>query len=462
MKKGILTLLVLLLASCSSGNVSSSETITSSYIDTGMGPEIVRLSQLNEQYISRQYYLNHIGDIYSTWSKGYTGKGVKVAVIDVGFNPYHEDLRVLSKVDPLSASFTTTGDTTTTEVGIDKVVNMAESHGTFCAGIVGASFDENGVIGIAYNSQLLLLKTDAKPKSIAKAFKYAADNGAKVITISIGSYYNYDGDLVNDGSDLSTVFNEPVQYCIDKGTVVISAGGNGGKTSPNEYTWPGATPNVIGVGALEKNSSGEIWDGSSYNSSKEYQFIDVFAPGSGMFGCCHYDDKKYDGGWNGTSFASPIVAGIAALYFEKYPTASVAKFTEDLFNTCTPITDSKIATEDQLGYGAVNVSKLLNIQPLGSFQLKVRSNWDEVYAYIWDTRRQVEAAPWPGVKLTKGENNYFTYTVDPSLYDNLLFTKSSNGPQTVDLLVSSFKDNNTYDIRNLINESGLNIGQFTK
>ncbi|MBO4286110.1 MAG: S8 family serine peptidase, partial [Bacilli bacterium] len=313
----------------------------------------------SEPYIARQSYLNYIGDIYSVW-KQYRGDGQTIAVIDEGFESEHEDFTFndgTSKVSPDSASFVTSGSNTTTSVGIKNVKNGEASHGTFCAGVAAAGINGKGVVGIAPNAKLLLLKTDRKPKSIAKAFHYAADHGATVVSISIGSYYNYDGDLVNDGSDLGTVFDEPVKYCYDKGVPVISAGGNGGlDNQPTEYTFPGCVDNVIGVGGLAANSSTKIWSGSSYNSSPQYRFIDVFAPAENMYGCCNYGGKKYDSGWNGTSFAAPQVAGMAALYLQKNPNATARDFENALYASC-----HKIDNSGHYGYGRVDVGKLMGV-----------------------------------------------------------------------------------------------------
>lgn len=424
-------------------------------------PVVEQINPLLEPYAGRQYYLNHIGDIYSAW-KSYTGKGITIAVIDAGFNPKHEDFYYkdgTSKVSNKSASFVTSGNTTSVSVGIDAVTNMGESHGTFCAGVAAAAVNGKGVTGIAPNASLLLLKTDLKPKSIAKAFKYAADNGAKVVTISIGSYYNYGGDLIDDGSDLVTVFNEPVKYCYGKNIPVISAGGNGGlDNQPTEYTFPGCVDNVIGVGGLAANSSTEIWTGSSYNSSSQYQSIDVFAPADMMYGCCHYDGKNYDGGWNGTSFASPIVAGLAALYFEKNPNNTAKQFETDLYASCHKLTQSKIATSDQLGYGRVDAGKLLNISNKDKVTAKLNATWSSCYAYVWNSVSGSELTTWPGTKINKS-NNVFSFQVDLNKYDSIIFTSSNNGPQTVDLLASSFIFENTYSISSL-KENNCLVGTY--
>lgn len=424
-------------------------------------PEVeTKLNPMDEPYIAHQYYLNHIGDIYSAW-KDYRGKGTTIAVIDAGFNPNHEDFFYkdgTSKVSDLSASFTTSGNTTTTSVGKDKVVNMGESHGTFCAGVAAAAVNGKGVAGIAPEATLMLLKTDLKPKSIAKAFKYAADNHATVVTISIGSYYNYDGDLVNDGSDLGTIFDEPVKYCYDRNIPVISAAGNGGGSveTANEYTFPGCVDYVIGAGGLAANSSTTIWEGSSYNSSPTYQFVDVFAPADMMFGCCHYDNKIYDGGWNGTSFASPIVAGLAALYFEKNPNSTAAQFETALYNSCHKLAAQNGIAANQLGYGRVDAGKLLGLTSTGSVTAKFKASWSSCYAYVWNSVSGSQLKTWPGTGLTKN-NGEFSVEIDISKYDSVIFTQTNSGPQTPDLLVTSFINGDVYDLTSPISEQGMSF-----
>ena len=441
-------------------------TKTAAYTITVKEKEKVLETVFNEPYLGKQVYLNHIGDIFSVWKK-YQGEGVTIAVIDSAFDPYHEDFtdsNGKSKISNLSASFTYNGSIVTTNVGVNYVNDLSDSHGTFCAGVAAAAINSKGVVGVAPKANLMLLKTDKKPKSIVEAFKYAADNGAKVVTISIGSYYNYDGDLVNDGSDLGTVFDDAVSYCRNKGVVVCSAGGNGGGSTPTEYTFPGATTGVIGCGGLAFNTHEEIWEGTSYNSSKTYQFIDVLAPSENMFNICNYSSGGkqvlYDEGWNGTSFASPIVAGLAALYFEKNPSATVSQFESALYNSCHPITGSSIATKDQLGYGRVDVSKLLGMSPTGEVTLKVKSNVSSLYVYAYnsDLSLEKELKSWPGASMNK-IGNIFTYTINISDYDYVLFS-SGDSYKTVDLLSSSFIDGYTYDLTSIYKMNGLYVGSY--
>ncbi|MBE6136387.1 MAG: starch-binding protein [Erysipelotrichaceae bacterium] len=412
---------------------------------------------MKDPYISRQYYLNHIGDIYTSW-KYYRGEGQTIAVIDEGFKGNHEDFAFedgSSKVSPKSASFTYNNGKVTTKVGINYVDADEASHGTFCAGVASAGINGKGVVGIAPNAKLLLLKTDLKPKSIAEAFHYAADNGATVITISIGSYENYEGDLLNDGSNLKTVFNEPVKYCYDKNIPVISAGGNG---ASSKKTYPGSVEYVIGVGGLAANSSSEAWSDTTYNASKSDRHIDVMAPSDMMFGCSNYkrDGKEivYDGGWKGTSFASPQVAGMAALYFEKYPTATAKQFEEALYASC-----HKIDNNGKYGYGRVDVGKLLDINNTDEVTIRIKANWSSVYVYAWNLDKNKELKAWPGNKLTKSNNEY-TITIEPNDYDSIVINDGGNN-KSPDIYVSSFIYEKAYSLTSSTKENDYLIGRYS-
>ena len=470
-----LPLLLLSISSCSSGgnassNIAPSSVDESSEVSSEVSsgaeesssyvPVVSKKNPLKEPLINNQYYLNHIGDIYNTW-KTYQGNGITIAVIDVGFKYDHPDFKYedgTSKVSSKSAYFSTSGTKTTTKVGTQYLSNTISAHGynndhgTFCAGVAAAGINGKGVIGIAPLAELMLLRTDGQASSINEAFRYAADNGAKVITISIGSYADYNGDLNYDNSskaNLTTVFNDAVAYCRSKDVPVISAAGNGGPSEgncPTEKTWPGATTAVIGAGGLAANSSSTVWSGSSYNASsaESAQFCDVFAPADGMYGCCEYNTSKYDGGWKGTSFASPIVAGIAALYFEKNPDAKVDEFEQELYDSCVKLTSSTSPKTAQLGHGRVDVGKLLNTTLNEKITAKVKNSGD-IYMYMWNSRTGANNT-WPGTYVGTGDNRTYTVNLDGTKYDSVLFNTGGEDPyQTIDLAISSFAFGNTYD-----------------
>ena len=318
-------------------------------------------------------YQNHtfsaIGDINSVWEY-YRGDGVKVAVIDNNFRVTHEDFYYEngeSKISSNSARIYKNNGQIITEVGIDKAGIDASSnwHGTMCAGLLGASVNGKGTTGVAPNCELTLIKVDNSPEAISEAFRYAADIGVKVISISLGNYANPNGASSGDivyprGFDLSTAFNEDINYAYSKGVTIVSAVGNDKKT---QLTYPAGCENVIGAGGLNAYSLNELWDegyeGSNYNGSVEY--VDVYAPSSGIYTPGSQSNSGYMDGANakGTSFSAPIIAGAAALYFQKYPEHTNVDFENALKRTCRDI--SSYNPNKDTGWGALDVYKLLNL-----------------------------------------------------------------------------------------------------
>ena len=418
------------------------------------------LDPTSESYYSKQTYLKYLGNIDNVWKK-YRGDDQILAVIDSGFYVDHSEFFFedgTSKVLDTSALFTYNGSSVIISQGKNKVgITDGDSHGTICATVAASSVTGKGTVGVAPNCKLMLLKTDKKPQSIARAFRYASDNGAKALTISIGSYYDYEGDLVNDGSDLSTVFNSSLRYAHDKGMVICSAAGNGGGWRPTDYTYPGACDYVIGAGGLAARSRTSIWSGSSYNSSKDYQFCDVFAPADDIFSGCYFDRDgrhyDYDGGFNGTSFASPIIAASACLYFQKYPTATNVDFERALFNTATKLQGEKG------GYGAIDIEGLMNYEKPQdaekTFYFKDASWWRadgaKTSVFAWNYAQTAINGDYPGLMMTSVSTGVWSIEIDTTRFERLVFVRVSPknedwGAETVNIDLSSFGSRNGYSI----------------
>ncbi|MBQ0138833.1 MAG: S8 family serine peptidase, partial [Kurthia sp.] len=404
-----------------------------------------------------QHHFNAVGDIYTAWND-YRGDEVTLAVIDSNFDVNHPEFFYSdgkSKVLDTSASFTYNGSKVTKQVGKQYLGNKnGDAHGTFCATVAAGSVTGKGTVGIAPNSNLLLLNVDKKPKSICEAFKYAADNGAKVITISIGSYYDYDGDLVNDGSDLSKVFDESLSYCYSKGVVVVSAAGNGGyEGRETEYTYPGSCNHVIGVGGLKYDSETKVWDKSSYNSSSQYVFCDIFAPSDNIYSGASFNGVQYGGGWEGTSFASPMVAGAACLYFQKYPTRSVVEFERDLYASAKSIASDNAGI--YTAKGRLDIGALLDVKAEGEVSISfnvTNKNWlkDSAcsYVYLKGTNSSISDKKF---KYT-GE-----FTVDLAKYRKITFVRSSVtgddwNARSLSYLTSVFKTYKTVNVTTSSND----------
>ncbi len=398
MKKKILILcLGLLLTSCGN-SLSNSETTSSSNTDVSyltsssnihnssnnmnlssssinkeekVGLKDYSYHPMSEPSINKQLVtFNPMGDLKNVWDY-YRGDNVTVAVIDSGFDYDHPeffDINGKSRVSDKSAYiYTTSSKQIKVEVGKNKVdITDGDSHGTMCAGLLGSSVNKKGITGIAPNVDLMLIKIDKHALSMAEAFKYAADNGARVISTSLGQYPNSNGETYGDihfekGLDLSTVFNENINYAYNKGVSIVAATGNSRET---RVSFPAGCDNVIGAGGLNAGSKTLIWDngyeGSNYNGNKVY--VDVFAPSDGIYAPgfdTSTNKPTYWGDAKGTSFAAPLIAGSIALYYQKYPNATNKDVEDALKKTCVNI--SSYNNNKNMGLGRLDVGKFLNI-----------------------------------------------------------------------------------------------------
>lgn len=362
----------------SSGTTNNSEDHFSSSEESSLSSEDnsyreernYKYHPLSEPDVNKQLVtFNPLGNLSEVWNY-YRGDNVLVAVIDSEFDYDHPDFineDGISKVSEKSAYIYTSNNEVKVEVGRSKVdITSYDSHGTMCAGLLGASVNQYGITGIAPNVDLMLIKIDKKATSMAEAFKYAADNGAKVISTSLGAYPSSTGQNSGDiifsaGYDLSTAFNANINYAYSKGVTIVAATGNDRSTT---LTYPAGCDNVIGAGGLNAGSQTKIWDngyeGSNYNGSTTY--VDVFAPSEGIYAPgydTHTSSPTYWSDAKGTSFAAPLVAGAIALYYQKYPKATNKDVEKALQNACVDI--SSYNSNKNMGWGRLDVTKFLNI-----------------------------------------------------------------------------------------------------
>ena len=193
-------------------------------------------------------------------------------------------------------------------------------HGTHVAGIIAAERNNNiGINGVANNVLIMPVRAvpdgDEYDKDIALAIRYAVDNGASVINTSFGKYFSTHPDWVRDA----------IRYAGDHDVLIVNAAGNEGldldKTEiyPNDQT-PDNTQEIAGnfltVGALNyEYGSGLVAGYSNYGKTN----VDVFAPGSKIWSTTPNNEYEY---LQGTSMASPAVAGLAAVIRSYYPKLS--------------------------------------------------------------------------------------------------------------------------------------------
>ena len=242
----------------------------------------------NDPDYSKQWNFRNI-NIEQAWDET-KGDGITVAVIDTG----------VSKVPDLKL--------TKFVKGYDFVNDKADAsddsgHGTHVAGTIAQSTNNGyGVTGIAYQAKIMPLKVlsgsgGGTVADIAEAIKFAADNGADVINMSLG------------GGGASNLMEEAIKYAHSKDVVIIAAAGNENK---NSSAYPARYPQVISVSAID--AAGEKAPYSNFGAG-----IDISAPGGSETGKIIQNTidpssgQSVFVGFQGTSMAAPHVAGVAAL-----------------------------------------------------------------------------------------------------------------------------------------------------
>lgn len=269
-------------------------------------------NKIGTVYNSEEKVPNSIKNVGSNkkWNQGVTGKGVVVAVIDTGCDLNHPDLsnRIIG-----GYNFTEEHN------GNVSIFLDMNGHGTHTAGIIAASRNGQGIVGVAPDAQLLILKTLNKAGSgsinnLIEAIYYAIDwrgplrERVRVISLSLGTKTN------------SSSLHQAVKRAVESGiSVVVSSGNDGdGNSSTAEYRYPGAFEEVIEVGAVgDKN---EIANFTNTN-----EFIDLYGPGVNILST--FIEQKY-AVLSGTSMAAPHVAGAIALIIEEYEEKSGKELSE--------------------------------------------------------------------------------------------------------------------------------------
>lgn len=295
----------------------------------------------NDQYYSYQWNLNNI-QMPAAWDQS-NGAGVIVGVVDTGIDFNAPDLIGADRMP-----------------GFDFINNDSDptddqGHGTHVAGTIAQrTNNEIGVAGVAYGARLLPVKVlgasgEGSYEGVIKGIIYAVDQGAKVINMSLAGR--------NDSASL----RDAIDYAHNRGVVVVAAAGNSGSS----VEFPAAYDAVIAVGATDYNNI--ITSYSNFGSQ-----IDIMAPG-GDISADNNGDHFGDGilqntlsstgeGYSyrffeGTSMASPHVAGVAALLFSIKPNASPDEIKTVIMQTAD--NNPNIGPVGQFGAGLVQAANAI-------------------------------------------------------------------------------------------------------
>lgn len=250
----------------------------------------------------------------------YTGKNIKVAVLDTGFDLNHPDFMGRNIH---SASFIP-----------NESVQDHHGHGTHCIGTACGNKDDHGIrygVGtetIIYAGKVLSNKGVGAQSWILNGIAWAINNGCKVISMSLGS-------AVSPGQNYNKAYERAAKYALSKNCIIVAAAGNESFRSLRVFRpvgSPANCPSVLAVAALDSNLQVADFSDRAINPTGQ---IDVAAPGVDIYSSWPMP-KRYNT-ISGTSMATPHVSGIIALLWEKYPNATPQSIISELNKMAKPL-----------------------------------------------------------------------------------------------------------------------------
>lgn len=248
------------------------------------------------------------------WQAGATGKGVTIAIVDSG-------------IDTANPEFTGRIAAASRDMFAERgALSGSYDHGTRVAQVAAGARDNAGILGMAHGASVLALRADQPgscdgpsggsgcaffDSTIAQAVTYAADNGARIVNLSLG------------GGSVSSVLADAVRAATGRGTLVVVSAGNDGFDAPTDFTTRLAAAGggaVLVVGSVDEK--GQI----SAFSNRAGSNVAGYIAARGEAVCCTYqagqiftDPNGYARAFSGTSFAAPQVSGAAALLAQAFP-----------------------------------------------------------------------------------------------------------------------------------------------
>lgn len=257
-------------------------------------------------------------------------------------------------------------------------------HGTFVTGIIAANTDNGkGIAGVNSGAQIMVLKAsngegEAQDLAIYRALRYAVDNGARVINISLG----------NRGQ--SRLVQIGLNYAHAMGRIVVVAAGNEGKNIA-DYT-PQGSRRVISIGATNL-------DGSVRGKSNKGLSLAMVAPGQSIYSLTaknsKYDGKliSFGGGnyhlWNGTSFSAPFVTGAASLVWARNPKLTNTQVEDILLSSAAEIGEP--GWDPETGLGQLSAQSAMVQSPKTAFAPRITE------VYVNQIRKQVKSVDIYGI-----------------------------------------------------------------
>jgi len=270
-------------------------------------------------------------EVPQAWNLGADGRGVTIAVVDTGVDLAHPDLAA-----NLVPGYDAIGDSTD-----PAAIQDDNGHGTHVAGIAAASLNGIGIVGVAYGAKIMPIKAmdsqgEGADADLAAGIEWAADHGAKIINLSLGS------------DQQSGILQAAIQYAVGKGCLIVAAAGNHEPGGSGALVYPANDPGVLAVTASDQS------DRLAYFSDSGPQ-VALAAPGVDILSD-YWDQGSAYAYLDGTSMASPFVAGVAALVWSRHPDWNANQVKVALETGAHNVSGSR---DDAFGFGRVDAYRAL-------------------------------------------------------------------------------------------------------
>ena len=284
----------------------------------------------------RSWALHAIG-AEAAYAAGWTGRGVRVALVDCGVEKRKADLgRNLSRESA--------------DVVPVRLAHLHDPHGDWVAEPLGSRLDGEGIVGLAYRATLLEIRADMDggykgecafwPSDVARALDYATDHGARIIVLPLQAQH-----------PLGAAFEAALARVVASGAVVVVSAGNDALPAP---AWPARYASdprfaaaMVVAGAVGVDGAATPWTNRAGDARARY----VLAPGEFILTDCGTKCAYA----TGTSFAAPYVAGAVALMLEAHPELTGPEAAERLLAAARPI--AQPASEAAYGRGMLDLAR---------------------------------------------------------------------------------------------------------
>lgn len=300
---------------------------------------------------------NALSEVPAVHDLGITGKGVLIGILDTGFrwksHPALKNLNIIAERDFVQQ------DAITENQSGDR--SDQDSHGTNCLGLM-AGFDPGNLIGPAYEATILLAKTEyvptetrAEEDNYAAALEWMEAQGVQITTSSLG-YNEFDGGIGDypwaSFNGQTTITAKAINLAFDRGVTTLTAAGNERGNSWGKLVTPGDALNVITVGAVDFSNNVASFSSPGPTSDGRIK-PEVVAMGVSDY--VSNSAGKYSYG-NGTSYATPIAAGIAGLLKSAWPHLTNQQIRK-IFLECG---DNPTTPNNDRGWGLISAKRVVS------------------------------------------------------------------------------------------------------